>query len=154
MIPSPPSPQSPPRPLSIAVVLADFNPRIAETMLEAARAEILDAEARLALSAVIRVPGCYETPAVVDRLLAKPTQGAVVVLGYIERGETLHGQVMGAVVHAKLVDLAIAHKKPVGLGIIGPGATLEQAEKRTIGHARAAVRAVLRSLEAFEQIDE
>jgi 6,7-dimethyl-8-ribityllumazine synthase len=68
-----------------------------------------------------------------------------VVLGFIERGQTQHGEVMGHVVHRALVDLELKHRKPVGIGIIGPGATSEQAEKRKVDYARAAVRAALRS---------
>jgi 6,7-dimethyl-8-ribityllumazine synthase len=52
---------------------------------------------------------------------------------------------MGHVVQQTLVDLQLKHRKPVGIGIIGPGATLEQAEKRKVDYARAAVRAAVRS---------
>ena len=55
---------------------------------------------------------------------------AVVVLGHIERGETLHGEVMGHVVQHALVQLQFKYRKPVGVGIIGPGATAEQADVR------------------------
>ena len=55
----------------------------------------------------------------------------LVVLGYIERGETLHGEVMGHVVHTALVQLQLKYRKPVGIGIIGPGATAEQAQAQS-----------------------
>jgi 6,7-dimethyl-8-ribityllumazine synthase len=72
-----------------------------------------------------------------------------VVLGYIERGETLHGEVMGHTVHAAIVQLQLQYKRPIGIGIIGPGATKEQAELRKTDYAAAAVRATMRSLEAL-----
>src|SRR5688500_16252527 len=78
----------------------------------------------------VRVPGCYEMPVIVASLLPRKKIDAVVVLGYIERGETLHGEVMGHVVHKALIDLEIEHAKPIGLGIIGPGATPQQADVR------------------------
>ena len=76
----------------------------------------------------------------------------LVVLGYIERGETLHGEVMGHVVHAALVQLQLSHRKPIGLGIIGPGATAEQAEARKVSSARAAVHAALRCREVLSSL--
>jgi 6,7-dimethyl-8-ribityllumazine synthase len=131
----------------VAIVAADFNARIVEAMIDAAAGEVRDQGASL-VSDPLRVHGCYETPLVVSRLLVRRHVDAVVVLGYIERGDTQHGEVMGHVVHAALVNLAIVHAKPVGLGLIGPGATLEQAEERKDPYARAAVRAALRALHA------
>ena len=72
------------------------------------------------------MPGSYEMPLIADVLLGREDVDALVVLGYIERGETLHGEVMGNVVHAALVQLQLKHRKPMGLGVIGPGATPEQ----------------------------
>jgi len=65
-----------------------------------------------------------------------------VVLGIIERGETEHGLVMGQSVTRAVIDLQISHNKPIGLGIIGPGADPEHIEPRLEPHARAAVGAV------------
>lgn len=128
----------------LAIVSADFHEAIAATMLASATAEAKSFEARIVET--VRVSGCYEAPLMAVRLLAQKQIDAVVVLGCIERGETLHGEVMGHVVHRTLVDASLAFDKPLGLGIIGPGATPAQAEARKDGTARAAVRAVMRSL--------
>ena len=129
----------------IAIVAADFNLTLVDAMVEAAREELEQAGAILAR--VVRVPGAFETPLVADLLLGESIIDGLVVLGHIERGETLHGEVMGHVVHAALVQLELKHRKPIGMGIIGPGATPEQAEVRKLPAARAAVRAALRVCE-------
>jgi 6,7-dimethyl-8-ribityllumazine synthase len=134
----------------LGFVVAEFHRAISEVMLETARDEA--GKLGATVSEVRSVPGCYETPLVAEALLAKRGVDAVVVLGFIERGETLHGEVMGHVVHRALVEASLRAKKPVGLGIIGPGATLPQAEVRKVSSARAAVRAVLRSLEELAAI--
>lgn len=123
----------------IAVVVAEFNRSISEAMVEAATDEIARGGAQLAR--VVRVPGCYEIPFAVALQLDQAD--AVVALGFIERGETLHGEVMGHVVHRSLVEQSLQARRPIGIGIIGPGATDAQAEVRKEGHARAAVRAAL-----------
>jgi 6,7-dimethyl-8-ribityllumazine synthase len=128
----------------LAVVSTDFHQAIAATMLASATAEARAFGARIVET--VHVSGCYEAPLMAARLLARKQIDAVVVLGCIERGETLHGEVMGHIVHQSLVDSSLAFDKPIGLGIIGPGATPAQAEARKDGAARAAVRAVMRSL--------
>jgi 6,7-dimethyl-8-ribityllumazine synthase len=133
---------------AIAVVAAEFNRPLVDAMIASALDEAKEQGATV-VSSPSRVPGCYETPLVVSKLIARKDVDAVVVLGYIERGETSHGEVMGHVVHAALVKLAVKHGKPVGIGIIGPGATQEQAEPRKDPYARAAVRAALRAREAI-----
>lgn len=130
----------------LAIVAADFHEALTLDMLASANAEAREFGARI--TETLRVSGCYEAPLMVERLLAQRRVDAVVVLGCIERGETLHGEVMGHVVHRALVDASLRHDKPVGLGIIGPGATPEQADARKNSSARAAVRAVMRSLAA------
>lgn len=138
------------RTIDIAIVAADFHAALTDAMLEAAADEAARTGVRILQS--VRVPGCYETPLVAEHVLARRDVEALVVLGCIERGETLHGEVMGQVVHRALVEASLRHDKPVGLGIIGPGATPKQAEARKDASARAAVRAVVRALDAIESV--
>ena len=127
----------------LAILAAEFAPAIIEVMIEEATREATSFGAEVVQ--VVRVSGAYELPLLADSLLANEHVEILIALGFIERGETQHGEVMGHVVHAALIDLQLKYKKPVGIGIIGPGATLEQAEKRKVDYARAAVRAALKS---------
>lgn len=129
---------------SITIVVAEFNKELVDAMVSAASEELVNRGATL--SAIARVAGCYEVPLIVDQVLRQREVTAVVALGYIERGETLHGEVMGHVVHTALMQISLAHRKPIGIGIIGPGATPAQAEVRKDGYARAAVHAMFQSL--------
>jgi 6,7-dimethyl-8-ribityllumazine synthase len=136
----------------VTIVAAEFNKELVEAMIEVARNELTEAGAELVR--VVRVPGAYEVPLVADTELAQGGIDALVVLGHIERGETLHGEVMGHVVHGALVQLQLKHHKPVGMGIVGPGATAEQAQVRKVNAARAAVRAALRNCEYLHERSE
>jgi 6,7-dimethyl-8-ribityllumazine synthase len=141
-----PAPKAP----RVAFLVAEFHRSLVDAMLSFA---VTEAKAQgLKIVHTVRVPGAYETPLVAKKLLARRDVDALVVLGYIERGETLHGEVMGHVVHRALVEAALQTEKPVGLGIIGPGATKKQAEARKKGSARSAVRAVVKSLEALSAL--
>lgn len=128
-----------PQAINVGIVAADFNKDIVNPMIEQAEAAVQEFGGTVAQ--VLRVPGCYEMMIIVDNLLKKSDVDAVVVLGYIEKGETLHGEIMGHVAQRSLIDLGLKYQKVISFGIIGPGATLDQAEKRNIPYARAAVRA-------------
>lgn len=134
--------------VNVGIVLAEFHRDVAEVMFESASATVVEEGGRVAR--VIRVPGSYETPLAVKTLLADPSITLVVVLGYIHRGETLHGEVMGHVVHKTLLELELQYGKPIGLGIIGPGATPEQAHARKVEYARDAARAAFRLYRAIQ----
>jgi 6,7-dimethyl-8-ribityllumazine synthase len=133
----------------VVIIAAEFNKPLIDGMVSAAENELQQAHAELLQT--IRVPGSYEVPLMAEISLGVEAVDAVIVLGYIERGETLHGEVMGHVVHSALVDMQIRHRKPIGIGIIGPGATNEQAQQRQVRAALAAVRAALRSCELLRQ---
>ena len=95
------------------------------------------------LTDVVWVPGSMEVPLALERLLLREDVDGAITLGIIERGETQHGLVMGQSVTRAIIDLQIKHDKPIGLGIIGPGAEPEHIEPRLEPHARAAVGAVV-----------
>ena len=139
-------------PTKLVIVAGMFNQSLVEAMIDTATAEARAGGAEVLR--VDRVSGCYEVPLIAAAEIARPEVNALVVLGYIERGETLHGEVMGHVVSEALVRLQIEHGKPIGLGIIGPGATAEQAEVRKLGAARAAVRAALTSLAVLKGLPQ
>ena len=92
------------------------------------------------------VPGALECPLALQRLLARDDITGAVLLGIIERGETQHGLAMGQAVVQAVVDLQLATGKPVGMGVIGPGAEPKHIEPRRLPYARTAVDAVAEML--------
>ena len=110
-------------------------------MLEHARDEAASKNAEVAEA--VWVPGSMEVPLALERLLMREDVDGAIALGIIERGQTQHGLVMGQSVTRAIIELQIKHNKPIGLGIIGPGAEPEHIEPRLEPHARAAVGAVI-----------
>jgi 6,7-dimethyl-8-ribityllumazine synthase len=131
------------QPIKIIIIAADFHQVIADNMIKAAKKELINYRANLLKT--IRVPGCYEIPLAAQTIIQQSKPDCLVILGYIERGYTMHGEIMGHVVLQALVSLQLKHNMPMGLGIIGPGATLKQAKARWESTARGAVRAALSS---------
>ena len=126
--------------MRLGIVCGSFHRDEVERMLEYARDEA--ASKNWEVADVAWVPGSMEAPLALDRMLHRDEIDGAVVLGIIERGETDHGLVMGQSVTKAVIELQITHNKPIGLGIIGPGAAPEHIEPRLEPHARAAVGAV------------
>lgn len=127
-------------PVRVGVVIGEFHNTLMDRMLEDARVAAVSMNATI--DEVVWVPGTYEAPLVVEKMLESDLD-AVCVLGYIEKGSTLHGQEMGATCSLVFKQLELEYSKPVGMGIIGPGATAEQAEGR-VAYAGNAMRASIR----------
>jgi 6,7-dimethyl-8-ribityllumazine synthase len=137
---------------SLAIAVADFNSEITERM--AAQAE-KEAKSRGAeVKKIVHVPGAYDLPIVVASLLARKDIDAVVALGAIIKGETKHDEVIGSATSNQLCYLSIKYKKPVGMGIIGPGATHAQAQARADEYAQRAVKAALQLIDAKKEAEK
>lgn len=87
--------------------------------------------------------GALETPILAQDLLKRKDVDGVVVLAAVIHGKTAHDDVVVRSATDALVRASLAAGKPVGIGIIGPGVTLEQAHERVAEYAQGALDAVL-----------
>tara|TARA_B100000900_G_scaffold57292_1_gene42858 strand:- start:514 stop:906 length:393 start_codon:yes stop_codon:yes gene_type:complete len=124
--------------MKIAAVCGSFHKIEVEAMLGYAIDEAK--QHSIEISEIIWVPGSMEVPLALQRVISK--YDAAICLGIIEKGETMHGSAMGNAVIKSVLDLQLLHNKPIGLGIIGPGAEPHHIEPRLEPHARAAVNAI------------
>ena len=129
---------------SVAIVAGSYHKDKVELMVEIVKS--LSEENDLLIEETCWVPGSMEIPLQIKRLLLRESIEGVIVLGIIERGETDHGLVMGQAVTKSIIDLQLLSMKPIGFGIIGPGAEKEQITKRVEAHAKQAVLAVAEML--------
>jgi 6,7-dimethyl-8-ribityllumazine synthase len=125
----------------IGIVASEYNFDITMMMLERARehAKFLGA----VIVKEITVPGVYDMPIAVKKLISNKGIDAVVAIGAVIEGETKHDEVVMGQTSRKLTDLAVEYGKPVGLGISGPGMTRLQAQER-VDKAKEAVEAVVK----------
>jgi 6,7-dimethyl-8-ribityllumazine synthase len=115
--------------LRFALVVSRFNDLITERLLEGA----VDALARHGVEPsdlqVIRVPGAWELPGAVARVLDGGEVDAVVTLGCVIRGATPHFDFVAGEALGGLGALARTASVPVILGVLTTD-TLEQALER------------------------
>jgi 6,7-dimethyl-8-ribityllumazine synthase len=131
----------------IGIVCSEYNYDLTKMMLERAKehAKFLDVD----VAKVITVPGVFDIPLAVKRLLKDKDIDGAVTIGAVIEGETEHDQVVIGQAARKITDLAVEYEKPVGLGITGPGMSRLQAEDR-IERSKDAVEAVVKQLKALK----
>jgi len=112
-----------------AVIASEYNARYVNAMISAAKAELKRAGVREVK--VIRVPGAFEIPVVAARLaratcshaspithhrtrITQPAPlSAIICLGVILRGETVHAAQIGEAVSRALMQIQLNYELPV-----------------------------------------
>ncbi|HTD81399.1 MAG TPA: 6,7-dimethyl-8-ribityllumazine synthase [Thermoplasmata archaeon] len=125
--------------MRLAIVAATFNPEVTDAMV--ARAVARAKQLGVAVE-VVRVPGTFEVPLALRRLLRRKDIDAGVAIGALIQGQTDHDDLLAHSVARALLDLQIRTGKPIGLGITGPGMSHAVAMRR-IGNAARAVDAAV-----------
>ena len=127
--------------IKIGALVAEFNFDITSMMLELAKehAKFLDAE----ITEVFPVPGVYDMPIAIKKLLDEGKVDAVITLGAVIEGDTQHDEIVVQHAARKITDLSLEYNKPVTLGISGPGMTRLEAHKR-VEYGKRAVEAAVK----------
>lgn len=112
-----------------AIVATRFNRFIVDSLLEGAqdtlrRHGVADSEITL-----IRVPGAYEVPLVIDRVARSGQYQAIIALGCVIRGATAHFDYIAGQCAQGIAQLSLAHGMPIGFGVLTTD-TIEQAIER------------------------
>jgi 6,7-dimethyl-8-ribityllumazine synthase len=107
---------------NFVIVASRYNARYVDAMLRAAGGELKRAGAKVQ---VVRVPGAFEIPVAAARLARKhsphfaiqdpdsPALSAIICLGVILRGQTVHAEHIGREVSRALMDIQLRHEIPV-----------------------------------------
>jgi 6,7-dimethyl-8-ribityllumazine synthase len=102
-----------------AIVVARWNELVTKELLEGA----LDELQRFGATQidVIKVPGTWELPVAIKGLLSGPNRpDAVVALGCILLGETVHGRLLASDVSSALMRLQVDSGVPIAWGVLTP----------------------------------
>ena len=128
----------------LGFVLSDYNADVTHLMNKIAQehAAFLGAE----VTKVIRVPGAFDIPLAVQKLLEKKGIDGVVTLGTVIEGDTAHDEIVAQNAARKIADLSIKFGKPVSLGISGPKMTRADSVKRIESYAKRSVEAALKMI--------
>ena len=113
-----------------AIVASRFNNFIVDRLVEGAIDALYRHGADAANISVIRVPGAWEMPAVVRRVVESGKVDGVVAVGTVIRGGTPHFDYIAAEVSKGLAHIGLDNPKvPIAFGVLTTD-TIEQAVER------------------------
>jgi len=105
--------------LKIGVVWTLWNPKIVGPLLSGCRKALFDAGVKAQNVTEISVPGAFELPFAAKKLIAsKKKFDAVVVLGCLIKGETMHFEYIADSVAHGLMELNVDESVPVVFGVL------------------------------------
>jgi 6,7-dimethyl-8-ribityllumazine synthase len=133
--------------VNIGIVVSEFNYEVTYVMLELAKehADFLGAK----IKGVFKVPGAFDMPLAVKKLIEKNDVDGVVTLGSVIEGETKHDEIVIQHASRKIADLSLEYNKPVSLGISGPGLTRLEALER-VDYSKRAVESVVKMVKRLK----
>ncbi len=111
------------------LVVARFNSFIVESLLEGAIDAIKRHGAAESDITIVRVPGAFEMPLVVEKVAASGDYDAVVALGAVIRGGTPHFEYVAGECVKGIAQVTLKHGVPVSFGVLTVD-TIEQAIER------------------------
>ncbi|MCX2683261.1 6,7-dimethyl-8-ribityllumazine synthase [Campylobacter sp. MIT 21-1685] len=113
----------------IAILNARFNHIITDRLIEGAKDAFLRHGGREENLHLILVPGAFELPFILKKVLESEKFNAVCCLGAVIRGSTPHFDYVSAETTKGIANVSLAHNTPVSFGVLTTD-TIEQAIER------------------------
>ena len=153
---APDSPAPTARRGTVAIVASRYNARFTDALVESASATLAKLAPDLAVR-VVRVPGAFEIPVVVEALACSEDQPlAILALGVIIRGSTAHADLIAESITRSLQDTGVSHLLPVIHEVLLVE-NAAQAETRTLGdelnRGREAAEAAVAMIEVMASLE-
>ena len=101
-----------------AIIVSRFNEEITEGLLTGARAALESAQVRADDITLVRVPGAFEIPVAARRLAETGRFDAIICLGCVIKGDTMHFEYIASAVSQGIMDVGTATGIPVAFGVL------------------------------------
>ena len=140
-----------------AIVVSRFNEEITEGLLQGARERLAEASVPDENVTIVRVPGAFEIPIMGQRLGESGEYDAIICLGCLIKGETMHFEYIAGAASYGIMQAASATGVPMAFGVLTT-LTEEQAVERSRSgpdnKGREAAAAALEMAKLFRKLDE
>ena len=101
-----------------AIVVSSFNKEITDGLLRGARAVLSESGVQDADVTVVRVPGAFEIPLAARHLIATERYDAIVCLGCLIKGDTMHFEYIADAVSHGIMAVTTDTGVPVTFGVL------------------------------------
>lgn len=152
---APDSPEKTSRSGRIVIVASRYNSKYTDALVESSSSTIAGLAPDLDID-VVRVPGAFEIPVVVEAAACQEDQPlAIIALGVIIRGSTAHADLIAESITKTLQETSVSHLLPVIHEVLLVDTT-EQADARALGdelnRGREAAEAAIAMIQVMEDL--
>ena len=140
-----------------AIVVSRFNEEITDGLLRGAREVFSEASVRDEDLTIVRVPGAFEIPIAAQRLAESGDYDAIVCLGCLIKGDTMHFEYIAEAASHGIVQAAAATGIPMAFGVLTTMTEEQAAERSGTGpgnKGREAAAAAMEMATLFRKLDE
>lgn len=132
------------------IAVSRFNSFVVESLLSGALDTLQRHGAQEQDIEIVRVPGAYELPLVVQRMVSAARYDAIIALGAVIRGGTPHFEYVAGECTKGLAQVSLQSGIPVSFGVLTVD-TIEQAIERA--GTKAGNKGVEASVSAIEMVN-
>jgi 6,7-dimethyl-8-ribityllumazine synthase len=140
-----------------AIVVSEFNDAITAGLLAGARETLAAARVGEPDVTIVHVPGAFEIPLAAMRLAESGRYDAIICLGCLIKGETMHFEYIASAASHGLIEASAATGVPITFGVLTT-LTEEQAMARSVpgpeNKGREAALAAIEMATLLPQIDD
>lgn len=130
-----------------AIVVSRFNEEITTGLLEGARTALSDAGVAQDAVTVVQVPGAFEIPLAALHLARTGRFDAVVCLGCLIKGDTMHFEYIAEAASRGIMDVGLETGVPVAFGVLTTMTDAQAVERSAPGADNKGREAALAAIE-------
>jgi 6,7-dimethyl-8-ribityllumazine synthase len=101
-----------------AIIVSRFNVDVTDGLLRGARAALTEAGVRDEDVTLVRVPGAFELPVTAQRLADSGRFDAIMCLGCVIKGETMHFEYISAAASQGIMNVSTSSGVPIAFGLL------------------------------------
>lgn len=141
----------------VAIIRAEYNSEITQRLEEKCVEGLVDGGCRRDHIESITVPGCFEIPLVASRLAAQSRFDALIAIGAVIQGKTLHFELVANECARGVMEVSLRHGVPVIFEVLATRNrrdALKRAGNNRWNKGFEAARAALATIAALDRAGE
>ena len=140
-----------------AIIVSRFNEAITAGLLKGAQTVLAEAGTQDDHLTIVHVPGAWEIPVVAQRLAEAGAADAIICLGCLIKGETMHFEYIADAVSSGIARAAAATGVPMAFGVLTTLTEAQAVERAGDGPGNKGREAALAAVEMatlFRRLDD
>lgn len=126
----------------VAIVAAEFNKEYVDTLLENTKKGLLDCGVKEKKIDIVRVPGSFELPFACKKMAQSRKYDAIIALGVIIRGKTIHFELVSNEAARGITELNLLLNTPIIFGVLACDTKKQVTDRLPLGEdfAKSAIK--------------